>query len=247
MKSFSFVAAVAIMAFCMSDAMAQCGCTASVAPSYNSVPMMTSYASQGCGGCYSTSMAPAVSNCGTCGTYSSYAPSCGTSSVCGSSCGTYTNSCNTCRRVRVRRGSTCGTTCGSTCGTSYASTCGSTCGTSYASTCGTSYASTCGSTCGTNYGSSCGTYTSNCGRGIMPIAGGNNCGCGMSYSSMPVTVANTGCGCGAVASGCSDCNAGAVPTTDGVVVEGGAAPVPAEETVPAEAAAEDTPPTPDDT
>ena len=65
---------------------------------------------------------------------------------------------------------------------------------------------------------------------------------------MPVTVANTGCGCGAVASGCSDCNAAAaVPTTDGVVVENEVAPVPAEETVPAEAAAEDTPPTPDDT
>ena len=85
MRSLSFLAAIAIAAFCMGDLMAQCSScgTNYAAPA---VPMMTSYASVGCNGCYQTSMAPSVSYGGGCSSCSQAQPAMYTSSGC-SSCG----------------------------------------------------------------------------------------------------------------------------------------------------------------
>lgn len=257
MKCFSLVAAIVLAALCTSTNVAQdCGCNGNVGyvttGSYASSapcgqtyaqPMMTSYASQGCSGCYNTSIAPAVS--------------------CGSGCATSNDCCN--RGWRTNRNRNCNA-CSTACNTSGCNTsgCGSTSG---CSGCGQTYASmpvnsgNCG--CSGTYTSNsgcCGSQASNgcCGSSTFAMnrqvrrgcgsnsncGGYNNCGGGVVYSG------------GQNMSGCGDCVSGSVPV-DGSMIQGNGmnqemgTPVPAsnsdvEPAVGGEKAA-DMPPSPEDT
>lgn len=234
MKRFSLVAAIVLAAFCTSTTVAQnCGCdgnvgyvtTGSYAASAQygqtyAQPMMTSYASQGCSGCYNTSIAPAVS----------YGSGCESSNACCNrgwranrnrccdtrSTGCYTSGCNT---------SGCGNTSGcSGYGQTYASmpVSNGNCGTYAAApvsagNCGSSGTYTSGSNCGNCCGSStyamnrqvrrgCGSYN-NRGSWGSNYGSYNNCGGG----AVP-------CGGQITSGGCGDCISGSVPA--GTMIQG---------------------------
>ncbi len=235
MRSFALLAAMAAMVFCSSDLMAQgCGCSGGnsyAAPmSYGTpvqysastaTPMMTSYASQGCSGCYQTSMAPATYTASNASYNSGSGSSCcgGTYASSNSGCCDNNGCCSRRSCRRARRSCCSNNRCGQTYTAAPATNC---CSQPVQSGC-------CGSNGGMVYGGGMVASGCGCNSGMMY-------GNGMMYGGQMMT------------SGCSDCvnNVPATMQNDGAIIEN-AAPVPTGDSELETENKVDTPPTPDDT